>query len=68
MGLFAISKRKETVSRKEMEDRVRSVSVEADAKLAEALESARKEKTAAVAKEVQKALESAAQSRTKEEI
>jgi hypothetical protein len=68
MGLFAISKRKETVSRKEMEDRVRSVSVEADAKLAEALETARKEKTAAVAKEVQKALESAAQSRTKEEI
>lgn len=68
MGLFAISKRKEAVSREEMEARVQSVSDEAEKKLAAAMETAQKEKTAAVAKEIQKALESAAQSQVKEEI
>jgi Fe-S-cluster-containing dehydrogenase component len=68
MGLFAISKRKEIVSRQELEETVRSVSDKANVKLADALARARKEKEAAVEKEVKKALEKAAQSRSKEDI
>ncbi|MBW1828919.1 MAG: hypothetical protein JRI74_05815, partial [Deltaproteobacteria bacterium] len=68
MGLFAISKRKEIVSRQELEETVRSASDKANVKLADALARARKEKEAAVEKEVKKALEKAAQSRSKEDI
>jgi pantothenate synthetase len=66
--LFAISKRKEIVSRQELKEAVRAASDKANIKLAEAMAKARKEKEAAVEKEVKKALEKAAQSRTKEDI
>ncbi|MBU1056170.1 MAG: 4Fe-4S dicluster domain-containing protein [Proteobacteria bacterium] len=68
MGIYAISKRKESISQQEIEDAVRAVSDKADSELAQALAKARKEQEAAVRKEVRKALEEAARSRDKEDI
>ncbi|MDO9264861.1 MAG: 4Fe-4S dicluster domain-containing protein [Desulfosalsimonadaceae bacterium] len=68
MGIYAISKRKEIIFQQELEEKVRTASDAANAKLAETLAMAKKEKEGAIEKEVKKALEKAARSRSKEDI
>ena len=67
-GLFAISRRKETIHQQELEAAVKAAADQANTNLAEALAKAEQEKAAAIQKEVKKALEKAAASRSKEDI
>jgi hypothetical protein len=70
-GIYAISKRKERIFRKEKENAVSTAlaqaKAEAESKLSEALEKAEKDKEKAVEKEVKKALEKAAEIQTEED-
>jgi hypothetical protein len=68
-GIYAITKRKEKISKEEQEQAVflalEKATAEAESKLSQALAKAQKEKEAAIQKEVKKALEEA--QKTKEE-
>lgn len=69
-GVYAISKRKEKVTREEREEAVAAAldqaKSEAESKLSEAIEKAEKEKMEAIEKEVKKALEEAGKGETEE--
>ncbi len=69
-GIYAINKRKEKIARNEkhnaVAEAVEQANSEADAKLAEAMEKAEKDKAAAIESAVSKALEEAAQAAAEE--
>ncbi len=67
MGLFAVSKRKESIARQEVAEAVRAASEDADLKLEKALADAEREKAAAVEKAVKNALGKDDRPRNKEE-
>jgi Fe-S-cluster-containing dehydrogenase component len=69
-GIYAITKRKEKIADKDREQAVKTAleqaKIEAEAKLAEALEKAERDKEMAIEKEVKMALEAAAKVQTEE--